>query len=128
MRAARIAGVAAALALAGCSRPLRVVRVQPCPKGGLLNEQIPAALSIPRLEGIFIPPMPISARVRGNNATIRVVVDTAGYVLPDSVTICGVDDPLYAQRIAEEVSQLRLHPGLMNARHVVAPTILTYNF
>lgn len=72
--------------------------------------------------------MPISPRVRGNNLLIRVVVDTFGRVMPDSITVCGVADPIYLQRLAEEVSRLRFRPGLMNARHVVAPALLSYNF
>jgi hypothetical protein len=35
---------------------------------------------------------------------------------------------MYAQRLAEEVSRLRFRPGLMNARHVVAPTFISYAF
>jgi len=105
-----------------------MVRPRPCPGEQLGNEVVPKTLALPRPEGIFIPPMPVSSRVRGSHALIRVVVDTFGHVMPDSVTICGIADAMYAQRLAEEVSQLRFRPGLMNARHVVAPTLMTYQF
>jgi hypothetical protein len=94
----------------------------------LVGEQVPATLALPRREGPFIPPVPLSPHVRGNRAVIRVVIDTVGRVMADSVTICGVEDPMYAQRLAEEVSRLRFRPGLMNARHVVAPAFISYAF
>jgi hypothetical protein len=56
------------------------------------------------------------------------VVDTTGFVMADSITVCGIADPMYAQRLAEEISRLRFRPGLMNAKHVVAPTFLPYAF
>jgi hypothetical protein len=98
-----------------------MVHPRPCPGGRLGAEILPETLALPQLEGILIPPMPVSPRVRGSRAFIRVVVDTFGHVMPDSVTVCGIPDPMYAQRLAEEVSKLRFRPGLMNARHVVAP-------
>jgi len=119
---------ATALLLSACKVPVRLVRMQPCPAGGLGNERIPLALAIPHPEGLFIPPMPVSTRVRGNHLLIKVVVDTSGRVMPDSVTICGISDPLYAQRVAEEVSHLKFRPGLMYARHVIAPALLSYDF
>lgn len=111
-----------------CTGPVRLVRPRTCPPDGVANEQVPATLALPRLESPYIPPMPVSTHVHGNQATIRVVVDTLGHVMRDSVTVCGVGDPMYAQRIAEEVSQLSFRPGLMNARHVVAPTLITVQF
>jgi hypothetical protein len=72
--------------------------------------------------------MPVAASVRGTHAVVRVVVDTTGFVMADSITVCGIADPMYAQRLAEEISRLRFRPGLMNAKHVVAPTFLPYAF
>ncbi len=119
---------ATALLLSGCKAPVRLVRMQPCPADGLGSERIPLALAIPHPEGIFIPPMPIPTRVHGNHLLIKVIVDTSGHVMPDSVTVCGITDPLYAQRVAEEVSHLRFRPGLMYARHVIAPALLSFEF
>ena len=116
------------IAACGCTGPVRFVRLQTCPAQGLMGEQVPATLALPRREGPFIPPIPVSPSVRGNHALIRLVIDTVGRVMEDSVTICGVADPMYAQRLAEEVSRLRFRPGLMNARHVVAPTFMSYAF
>jgi hypothetical protein len=124
----RVLAGATALLLAACKPPVRLVRMQPCPAAGLESERIPLALAVPHPEGLFIPPMPISTRVRGNHLLIKLVIDTSGRVMPDSVTICGITDPLYAQRVAEEVSHLRFRPGLMYARHVIAPALLSYDF
>jgi len=56
------------------------------------------------------------------------VIDTFGHVMADSITVCGIADPMYAQRMAEEVARLRFRPGLMNAKHVIAPTFIPYAF
>ena len=122
-----LTGLAAILAV-GCSTPVRLVRPRPCPVQGLENERVPQELALPRPEGVFIPPMPVSPLVRGSRAIIRLVVDTLGHVMHDSVTVCGIKDPMYAQRLAEEASQMRFHPGLMHARYVVAPTLLVHEF
>jgi len=111
-----------------CSSPVRLVRPRVCPPHGLASEWLPATLALPRREVTFIPPMPVSGSVRGNHAVVRVVIDTFGRVMPDSVTVCGIADPMYAQRMAEEVSRLHFRPGLMNAKHVIAPTFLPYAF
>jgi hypothetical protein len=126
MIGARIAGVA--LVCVACAGPVRLIHPHACPSQGLENEQVPLALALPHPKGVFIPPMPLSPTARGNRAVIRVVVDTFGRVMPDSITICGITDPLYSQRVAEEVSQLRFRPGLMNAKHVVAPTLIVHEF
>lgn len=75
-----------------------------------------------------MPPMPVPSTVHGREIVVRVVVDTSGRVVQDSVTICGLQDPLYLQRVAEEVSAMRFRPGLMRAKHVIAPAIFPFNF
>src|SRR5215212_9288434 len=119
---------AAAILALGCSGPPRLVHPRPCPPQGLANERVPVTLALPRREKAFIPPMPVSPHVRGNHSTIRLVIDTLGYVMRDSVTVCGITDPMYSQRLAEEAAYLRFRPGLMNARHVVAPTYIIHDF
>jgi hypothetical protein len=119
---------AAALFAGSCSAPVRLVRPRPCPAEGLGGERIPLALAVPHPEEIFIPPMPISTHARGSHLLVRVVVDTSGRVMPDSVSVCGMKDPMYAQRIAAEISRLRFRPGLMFARHVIAPALIVYDF
>jgi hypothetical protein len=111
-----------------CTGPVRLVHPRACPPSGVFDEQVPATLALPRLESPYIPPMPVPTHVHGSHATIRVMVDTLGHVMRDSVTVCGIADAMYAQRMAEEVSQLRFRPGLMNARHVVSPTLVTVQF
>jgi len=112
----------------GCAGPVRVVHPQPCPPWSLESEKISLELAIPRAEHLFIPPMPVPATTKGRRMVVRVVVDTTGHVMRDSVTICGISDPTYAQRVAEEVSQLRFRPGLLRAKHVIAPSLFTYDF
>ena len=111
-----------------CSGPLRVVRPRPCPPGAFDKERVPLALAVPHPEGVFIPPMPISTQIHGSRMFVRAVIDTTGRVMSDSITVCGVADPMYAQRIAEEVAQMRFRPGLMFAKHVVAPSLIAYEF
>ena len=72
--------------------------------------------------------MPVPSTTHGRRMVVRVVVDTSGRVMPDSVTICGVADPVYLQRLAEEISEMRFRPGLMRAKHVIAPTLFTFDF
>jgi hypothetical protein len=117
----------AALAI-GCTGPVRVVHPQPCPTKSLDSERISLELLIPHAEYPFIPPMPVPPSTHGRRIVVRVVVDTSGHVMHDSVTICGNLDPTYVQRIAEEVSQMRFRPGLMRAKHVIAPSLFTYDF
>ena len=121
-----LAGVAA-FAI-GCSSPVRVVHPQPCPARSLGSERISPELLIPTAEHPFIPPMPVPSTTHGRRMVVRVVVDTSGRVMPDSVTICGVADPVYLQRLAEEISEMRFRPGLMRAKHVIAPTLFTFDF
>jgi hypothetical protein len=116
-----------AILLAGCAGPIRLVRPRACPAQGFTYRKDPE-LSAPRLERIFIPPVPVSTLIRGNHSLIRVVIDTVGRVMPDSITVCGISDPMYVQRMAEEVARYRFHPGLLHARHVVAPAFLAHDF
>jgi len=116
------------IAASACSAPVRLVRPQLCPARGLAIDWVPPTLALPRREESFIPPMPVSTSVRGNRAVVRVVIDTFGHVMADSITVCGIADPMYAQRMAEEVARLRFRPGLMNAKHVIAPTFIPYAF
>jgi hypothetical protein len=119
---------AVSLLAVGCASPVRVVHPQPCPSRNLEAEKISLELAIPRAEQLFIPPMPVPTTTKGHRMVVRVVVDTSGHVMRDSVIICGVPDPMYAQRVAEEVSQIRFRPGLMRAKHVIAPSLFTYDF
>jgi hypothetical protein len=119
---------AIAVVATGCANPVRLVHPQPCPARGVASEQISLELAIPHAETPFIPPIPAPATVKGVRMLARVVVDTSGRVMRDSVTVCGINDPMYLQRIAEELSQMRFRPGLMRAKHVVAPSLVLYDF
>lgn len=119
--------VGVALFAMGCASPVRVVRPQPCPAGTAWPAPSPELL-IPRPKYPFVPPMPVPSTVHGRRMVIHVVIDTSGRVMPDSITICGIEDPLYLQRVAEEISTMPFRPGLMRAKHVIAPTLLPFEF
>lgn len=118
--------VAVALLAMGCASPHRV-HPQPCSARNLAEIPSPELL-IPRAEHVFIPPMPVPATTKGHRMIVRVVIDTTGRVMKDSVTICGIQDPVYLLRLAEEISKMRFRPGLMRAKHVVAPTLFPFDF
>jgi hypothetical protein len=116
------------LFVTGCSNPVRLIRPRPCPPSPLEAERVSLELAIPHPDKLFIPPMPVPATMKRSRMVVRVVIDTSGRVMPDSITVCGVKDPMYMQRIATEVSAMRFRPGLMRAKHVIAPTLFTYEF
>ena len=119
---------AIALLATGCTSPMRLVRPRSCPAQPLESERVSLELLVPHAKRDFMPPIPVPTTTRGSRVVIRAVIDTSGYVMRDSITICGLRDPMYAQRVAEEVSQMRFRPGLLHAKHVVAPTLFTYAF
>jgi len=82
----------------------------------------------PKPVRLFSPPRPIPSSVRGSRSTIRVVVDTLGRVMPDSVMVCGIADRRYLGQVADAVADLRFRPRRVNGRSVVAPAIITYDF
>jgi hypothetical protein len=83
------------------------VSPQPCPTGGIAATAVRPPNDQPTPTTMFAPPTPVPAGVLGHRASIRVVVDTGGRVMPDSITICGVADPAYARRLAEAVATVR---------------------
>jgi len=55
--------------------------------------------------------VPVPPSVRGRRASIRVVVDTAGRVMPDSITICGLPDARYINQLAQAIVTVRFAPA-----------------
>jgi len=109
----------------GCSGSVRVVHPQPCVAN---YSRVSDELLPPRPEHPFMPPTPVPSTVQGREVNVRVVVDTNGRVMRDSIMVCGIQHPLYLQRVAEEVSAMRFRPGLMRAKHVTAAAILRFTF
>lgn len=119
---------AIAIVATACANPVRLVRARPCPATGLPFEQPSPELLEPRPDHNFMAPVPIPASTHGKRMVVRVVVDTTGRVMSDSVTVCGIGDPIYAQRIAEEIAQMHFRPGLFHAKHVFVPMRIVYDF
>jgi hypothetical protein len=95
-----------------------------CPAGGLPDEAVPAELTAPAVRGLPILPVPVPASERGRRVTIRLVIDTAGRPLRDSVTVCGVHDPRYEELVAEKMATLTFSPARRDGSPVVWPTRL----
>jgi len=102
------------LVLAACvsagSVPDRIFP-QPCPSGGLGIPPQAVGAPQPAPRHMAVPPMPIPTSLFGQTLTIRMVIDTAGHVLTDSVTVCGVHDTEYASRLATTYAKLPFTPA-----------------
>jgi hypothetical protein len=112
-----------------CVRRTVDVHPQPCPTGrSLMNEVAHADIEQPRVLDRFVPPVPIPDSVRRSRSTIRVVVDTTGRVMQDSVTVCGINDARYRSKVADAVFQLRFRPARLANRPIIAPMTFVYDF
>jgi hypothetical protein len=113
-------------ALAACWWPTHATP-QPCPSSVDAGSFVTRP-DQPKPVRLFSPPRPIPSGVRGSRSTIRVVVDTDGHVMPDSVMVCGIADRRYLGRVADAVAALQFRPRKVNGRSVIAPAIITYDF
>lgn len=113
---------------AACSPAVSRVTPQACPRGGVDPTTLVPVAQQPKPTDIFIPPLPIPNGVRGNHSTIRVVVDTVGRVIPDSVLVCGISDVAYSQRVADAVAALQFRPRQIAGRPVVSPALFLFDF
>ena len=114
--------------LAACSPPLTRVSAWPCPSSGLDPSALLAVADQPKPIELFVPPTPIPTNVAGHRSTIRVVVDTLGRVMSDSITVCGLPNASYAKRLAEAAAAVRFRPRVVANRAVIAPALLVYDF
>src|SRR5215510_15003383 len=87
-------------ALVACWWPGRHAAPQPCPSSVDVGSFVTRP-DQPKPVRLFSPPRPIPRSVRGTRSTIRVVVDTLGRVMPDSVMVCGIGDREYLGRVAD---------------------------
>ena len=67
-------------------------------------------------------PLPIPASERGRRVEIRVVVDTSGRALRDSVTVCGIRDARYEELVATKMAALPFVPARRDGLAVTWPT------
>lgn len=77
---------------------------------------------------LFLPPLPFPASVKNQTATVRAVVDTLGHAFRDSVTVCGLSDVGYSQRLTTGVADMDFVPGTLGGHAIVAPTVIVYRF
>lgn len=103
--------LASIVVVGGCITAPARVAPQPCPAEGIAAASVRPLNDQPTPTTSFRPPLPLPSRVRGQRASIRVVVDTAGRVMPDSITICGLSDVQYANRLAQVVATVRFAPA-----------------
>ena len=82
----------------------------------------------PRALQPFSPPLPIPADVRGRRAIARVLVDTAGVPVRDSISVCGLANEAYAREIAWALLQLRFEPARQDGFVRRAPAFVSYEF
>lgn len=66
--------------------------------------------------------------VQRRRATIRVVVDSAGNVMRDSIMICGIPDAAYRGRLAKAAAALQFVPRGSGAIRQGSPALLIYDF
>jgi hypothetical protein len=121
--AAAILLAVGALACAGAVRGSYPAR---CP-----DNFIPASspgYTAPRPLQPFSPPLPIPADVRGQRAVARVLVDTAGVPVRDSISVCGLPNEAYAKEIGWTLLQLRFEPARQDGFVRRAPAFVSYEF
>src|SRR5215475_8553429 len=85
-------------ALVACWWPGGHATPQPCPSSLDVGSFVTRP-DQPKPVRLFSPPRPIPSSVRGSRSTIRVVVDTLGHVMSDSVMVCGIADRRYLGQV-----------------------------
>ena len=113
--------------IAACLQPNLVpAGYQACPSSGLRPAVAPSGLVVPVALSLPEPPTPIPARLRPLEAIVRVVVDTTGHAIQDSVTVCGLDDAAYSRRLVAVALSVQWRPAVLNQRKVVWESLLTF--
>jgi hypothetical protein len=119
----RLAVVTVLTVAIGCA-PAAQTRVspRPCADDGLPEESTPSGVTAPVVRGLPILPLPVPPSERGRRVTIRLVVDTMGQAVRDSVTVCGIRDSRYAELVAEKMAMLPFAPARRDGRPITWPT------
>ena len=120
----------ATLLLVGCASAARQTppRFLPCPVDGLPAQVVREGVSPPVPNGFFLPPLPIPASVRGAQSVSRLVVDSTGRAMADSITVCGVPNQAYAERMAAQLARVPFKPARQNGQAVTADVRIGYDF
>ena len=99
-----------------------------CAPGQLAADSASLGVSPPKPDSLFIPPLPIPASVRGSQAIVRLVVDSTGRALRDSVAVCGIKDRGYARRLASQAAKVTFRPAVFEGRPAQGIAHLYYPF
>jgi hypothetical protein len=120
----------ATLVLVGCASGARQSQAVflPCPAEGLPPAAVREGLSPPVPNGHFLPPLPIPPSVRGARSETRLVVNPAGRVMADSISVCGVPDRTYAERMAAQFARMPFRPARLNGQAVMTDVRIGYDF
>ena len=120
----------ATLLLVGCASAARQTppRFLPCPVDGLPAQVVREGVSPPVPDSPFLPPLPIPESVRGARSVSRLVVDPTGRVMADSITVCGVSNQAYAERMAARLARVHFKPARLNGQPVTADVGIGYDF
>ena len=120
----------ATLLLVGCASAARQTQPSflPCPVDGLPAQVVREGVSVPVPDGLFLPPLPIPASVRGALSVSRLVVDPTGRVMADSITVCGVPNRAYAEQMAARLARVPFKPARLNGQAVTAEVRIGYDF
>jgi hypothetical protein len=120
----------ATLVLVGCASGARQSQAPylPCPAEGLPPEVVREGVSPPVPDGHFLPPLPIPPSVRGARSVTRLVVNPTGRVMADSISVCGVPDRTYAERMAAQFARMPFRPARLNGQAVMTDVLIQYDF
>jgi hypothetical protein len=104
------------------------VRPLQCPDDGVNPPAAVAGFTAARPLGQFLPPMPPPASVRGHRALARVLVDSTGVPVRDSITVCGISDASYARDIGLVLARLSFEPARQDGVARRAPAYISFEF
>lgn len=120
----------ATLVLVGCASGARQSQAVflPCPAEGLPPAVVREGVRPPVPNGHFLPPLPIPPSVRGARSVTRLVVNPAGRVMADSISVCGVPDRPYAERMAAQFARMPFRPARLNGQAIMTDVRIGYDF
>ena len=123
-------GIAVVMAAGCASAYAKPVVPLACPEGGFGFEVIATAKSFypPVPQRFFLPPLPPPADVRGHRMIARLVVDTAGSLVRDSITVCGIPNPAYQRKLVKELAKLSFEPARRDGEAIRSPVFISYSF
>ena len=100
----------------------------PCPESMVPVPASVAEFIAPRPLRRFLPPLPPPASVRGQHVRARVLVDSSGSAVRDSITVCGISDASYAREIARTLGRLTFEPARRQGVALSAPAYFEFRF